>query len=149
MRPKTYRVLLVAIGAATLASCDPSQPPAVTMEPDVSLYGWLRTTPLKAPVPCAMEPGGGTAEVPWFTLNNRQNRETECLIDGPYWWNDHQWYVLRIKKLTSDDGLMDSVRVCSVAAKREGEPLPPFPSPCGGDAGGGGCKVCMRRAHQP
>jgi hypothetical protein len=147
-----YPLLLAAAGLATLAACDPDaqpRPDTVTLEPDTSLAGWLRSTPLRAPVGCAMEEPDGTPEVPWFTFNNRQTRETECLIDGPYSWNEQPWFVLRITNLSSDSGPMDSVRVCSVAAKRPGQPETPFPSPCGGDAGPGGCKICMRRAHQP
>jgi hypothetical protein len=143
MRPTSIRFPLAVFGAAlgiaalvsVRSDAHPHEPPPV------QLKKWIQDTRVADLTPC---PSPIHQRPLAFTFNKKVFEW--CLVDGPYKWDDKDWYVQRIKGIgdapttTNPTGgpWNDVIRVCSPqAVGHEGTE-----SPCG-PAGPGGCKNCM------
>jgi hypothetical protein len=140
------RLFLAASGLATVAglvaiaavpsAAHPHQPPPV------QLKTWIYGTRVADLTPCPPE----NYPTPYTFTFNKKTFEW-CFFDGPYKWNDSDWYVQRIRQIynpaVSNDPRKDVIRVCSPQA-RDRPANTPFEGPCSsGGVGPGGCQNCV------
>ena len=106
------------------------------------LGNWLKSTPDRPLAPCASAPG--TAQAPFFDFNG--GTYFNCVIDGPYSFQDKQWYVLRMAGFVPPGGgtPADLIRVCSLQATHpQGSPNPKGPCHSANGVGPKGCEICV------
>jgi hypothetical protein len=105
------------------------------------LGNWLTATPDRPLSPCASSPG--TSQGPAFDFNN--GTYFSCSMDGPYPFQNKDWYVLRITRFVPASGgaPINLVRVCSPQATHAPSTNNPK-GPCHTAQGVGpkGCEVC-------
>jgi hypothetical protein len=143
MHPTTSRLMYAFLGAAALGISAVNPAPATA---DTPLGIWLKSTPHRTLAPCASATAASeTAQAPWFTFNGAHYYD--CLIDGPYTWNDKQWYVLRISQfvppVSPAPPPVDLVRVCSLQAAHPPGPFVEGPCHSTNGVGPAGCEVCQ------
>ena len=129
-------------GSTALQPASNGAQPTGPVPPPVQLARWIQATPNRSPPTCsATDPG--TTDAPFFTFNG--GSFDACLIDGPYPWDNKDWFVMRIKGyLRPGTSKTDLIRVCSAQAAHPSNPTLFVAGPCHTTTGVGkaGCEVC-------
>ena len=111
----------IALLSFILASCN---------EDDLKI--WLASSPIDPPMTCPTAPlqpsatptppGGAARTVPYFKFGKvvadaiTNGGLLSCIEDGPYTWDNMQWYVQRIRILDDQRQQHYAIRACSTDA---------------------------------
>ena len=95
---------------------------------------WLASTPIYPPADCPLAPDTTSPpapatdrKVPYFKIPPTAQRAIDngkflsCIEDGPYVWNETEWYVQRLEFIDEGGQKRFAARVCSVDAVPDGE----------------------------